>query len=391
MLRTSLLARFVGLAASVAVAASLTGCVATAPAEPTGGLAVVVGGRSNMPAADFHGVAAQVLGNAVESQALVSLVVADGAPYVVETHSLRTAGEDDDARRASEDTNGRGLRDEIASAVARTPETDLLRALGLAAEEIASAPGRHTVLVIDSGLSTIGAMDFRQPGLLDADPEDLVASLQAADALPDLSGVHLVFQGLGDTAAPQGDVGAVARTQLADLWTAVALAAGAVDVNVESTALRGEPVAGLPPVSVVGPGGGLTCTENTVVLDGGDVAFQADTAVFRDPTAATATLQPIADRMRLPGVTGTLTGTTADVGDDEGQRRLSRERAQAVADLLQSLGVPARSMTVVGLGSDFPGYVDDHDENGALSPAAAALNRKVVIELTGGGTTLACG
>jgi len=39
------------------------------------------------------------------------------------------------------------------------------------------------------------------------------------------------------------------------------------------------------------------------------------------------------------------------------------------------LGVPAGSMTVVGLGSDFPGYVDDHDEQGNLAPAAAALNR----------------
>ena len=391
MLPSSVVARVLAIAGSLALAASLTGCLETVPTEPTGGLAVVVGARANMPQADLHGVAAQVLGNAVESQALVSLVVADGAPYAVETRALRTTGEDDESRRASEDANRRALREDIASAVARTPETDLLSALGLAAEEIASAPGRHTVLVVDSGLSTTGAMDFRQPGLLDADPEDLVASLQAADALPDLSGLHLVFQGLGDTATPQGDIGAAARTQLADLWTAVTLAAGAVDVNVESTPLRGESVAGLPPVSVVGPGGGLTCTENTVVLDGGDVAFQADTAVFRDPTAATATLQPIADRMQLPGVTGTLTGTTADVGDDEGQRRLSRERAQAVADLLQSLGVPPDSMTVVGLGSDFPGYVDDHDEQGNLVPATAALNRKVIIELAGTGTTVVCG
>jgi len=377
--------------ASVALAASLTGCSESTPGRPTGGLAIVLGAHGNMPPAGLDGVAAQVLDNAVESQALVSIVVADGAPHPLGTSQLRTTGEDDDARQASEAANRRELDEDIASAAARTPETDLLSALGLAAREIAAAPGRHTILVIDSGLSTSGAVDFRQAGLLDAAADDLVASLRAASTLPDLSGTHVVYQGLGDIAAPQGELGLAARTQLVDLWTAVALAGGAIDVNVERTRLHGDPATELPAVSVVGAGDGLTCTENTVVLDGGDVAFQADTAVFRDPAVATTTLQPVAERMKLPGVTGTLTGTTADVGDDDGQRRLSRERAQTVADLLQTLGVPAGTMTVIGLGSDFPGYVDDHDSQGGLLPGPAALNRKVIIELTGTGTTVVCG
>ena len=378
-------------AASVALATSLAGCAANGPSRPTGGLAIVLGGHGNMPPAGLHGVAAQVLDNAVESQALVSLVVADGAPHALETRQLRTTGEDDDARLASEAANRRTLGEDITSARARTPETNLLSALGLAAQEIASAPGRHTIVVVDSGLSTAGAVNFLQDGLFDADPGDLVTSLRSAGALPELDGVHVVFQGLGDTAPPQPELGAVARTQLVELWTSIGLAAGAVDVNVEPAGPRRAQDPDLPPVSVVGPAAGITCTANTVVLDGGDVAFRADSAVFRDATVATTTLRPIAERMRGPGVTGTLTGTTADVGDDEGQRHLSRQRAQAVADLLGSLGVPVENMTVVGLGSDFPGYVDDHDENGELSPAAAALNRKVVIELSGGGTTLACG
>ncbi|HEX2073844.1 MAG TPA: OmpA family protein [Geodermatophilus sp.] len=387
---TSVLRRLLAVAGSVALAASVAGCTDPAPGDPTGGLAVVLGAHVNMPPAAVEGVAGQVLANAVDTQALVSLVVADGAPFVLESRQLETAGDDGDAWRASEQANRRALGEVISSAAARSPETDLLGALRLAAAEIAAAPGRHTILVVDSGLSTTGALDFRQPGLLDADPADLVASLQAAGALPDLGGAHVVFQGLGDTAAPQPELGA-AREQLIDLWTAVVLAAGAVEVNVERTPLQGEPAADLPPVSVVGPGGGLTCTANTVVLDGGDVAFAADTAVFKDPAAATATLQPIADHMRGDGVTATLTGTTADVGDAEGQRRLSRERAQAVADLLRDLGVPADRMTVVGLGSEFPGYVQDHDGQGHLSPAAAALNRKVIIELSGVTTTVICG
>jgi outer membrane protein OmpA-like peptidoglycan-associated protein len=147
-------------------------------------------------------------------------------------------------------------------------------------------------------------------------------------------------------------------------------------------------------VSVVGPGSGsaagMTCSRNTVTLSGGDVAFQPDSAVFRDPAAASTTLRPLAQRLRGTGVTATLTGTTADVGDADGQRRLSRERAEAVAGLLRDLGVPADRLTVVGLGSDFPGHVEEHDEGGNLLPAAAALNRKVVIQVSGRTATV-CG
>jgi outer membrane protein OmpA-like peptidoglycan-associated protein len=70
--------------------------------------------------------------------------------------------------------------------------------------------------------------------------------------------------------------------------------------------------------------------------------------------------------------------------------RLSEQRAQAVAALLAGLGVPADRLTVVGRGSDFPGYVVDHDGSGHLLPAAAALNRKVMIELAGVSTSGIC-
>jgi hypothetical protein len=45
---------------------------------------------------------------------------------------------------------------------------------------------------------------------------------------------------------------------------------------------------------------------------------------------------------------------------------------------------------VAGVGSDFPGYVEDHDADGHLLPAAAAANRKVVLELGGGSADVTC-
>jgi outer membrane protein OmpA-like peptidoglycan-associated protein len=137
-------------------------------------------------------------------------------------------------------------------------------------------------------------------------------------------------------------------------------------------------------------GAGVQCTAGTVVLTGGDVAFRPDSAVFVDPAAASQTVAPVAEQMVDGQLRASITGMTADVGDLTGQQLLSRQRAQAVADLLISLGVPADRMTVAGMGSQFPGYVEDHDADGHLLPAAAAANRKVVLELGGASADVTC-
>lgn len=64
-----------------------------------------------------------------------------------------------------------------------------------------------------------------------------------------------------------------------------------------------------------------------------------------------------------------LTGTTASAGTSEYRLRLSQERANAVRDLLVSLGAPADRISARGLGSDFPGYVPDHDSQGTSIPS----------------------
>lgn len=373
----------------VAAIASSSGCGGVAASDPSGGVVVVVGARSNMPPVSLDGVSLQETRNAADTHSPISLVVADGAPFVAERLPPAASGSGD--ARSHGTVGGRAaLQQALDGALARSPESDLLGALAVAAQEVAPSPGRHTIVVVDSGLSTAGSVDFRQPGLLDADPADLVASLRSDGALPNLEGVRVVFQGLGDTAAPQAPLDSAVREQLVDLWTEIARGAGAIEVALEATPLSGIPHRPLPPVSVVGPADAVSCTDDTVVLHGGDVAFRPDTALFQDPAAATQTLRPIAESMAAAGVTATLTGTTADVGSGEGQRELGERRARAVADLLAELGVPSGRMAVVGLGSGFPGYVEDHDAAGNLLPAAAALNRRVVVELSGSGSPVIC-
>jgi outer membrane protein OmpA-like peptidoglycan-associated protein len=368
--------------------AGLAGC-SGAP-EPTGGLAIVVGAHSNMPAPELSGVADAELETAVVAESYLALVVADGKPFESATGRLLASDENDTARDQDREANRRMVRGGLADAAAVTPEVDLLGALDVAARSISSASGRHAVVVVDSGLSTVAPLDFTEPGMLDADPAELAASLAAAGELPALDGADVVFQGLGDTADPQPAIGRAQRTNLIAIWTAIAEAAGAGDVRVEESQLDGDAPAGRPHVSIVPPGSSVECTPGRVVLTGGDVAFRADSAEFVDAAAAAETLRPIAAQLATGGLTATVTGTTARVGDDAGQERLSRERAQAVADTLAGLGVPAGALTVVGLGSHFPEYVVDSDTAGNLVPAAAAANRKVVIDLPDAPADVTC-
>jgi outer membrane protein OmpA-like peptidoglycan-associated protein len=385
--------RWLSTAGALAVATvTVAGCTAPVPSDPSGGVAIVLGARSNTPEPELLGVARQVALNAVDTRSPVSLVVADGEPFVVTADEPDADGKTAGAAGKPEMDDRDALEDAVTSAAARSQESDLLGALGVAAKELDGAPGRPTLLVVDSGLSTTGALDFRKPGLLNADPADLAASVARSGDLPDLSGLHVVFQGLGETAPPQPSLGAVAREKLIDTWTAIAREAGALEVSIDRSSSDRSPDEDLPPVSVVGERttGGISCEENSLVLDGGDVSFAADSARFRDPAAASDVLKPIAERIRDADATAVLTGTTADVGDVQGQKRLSLQRAQAVADLLARLGVPEQRMTVEGLGSDFPGYVRDHDGKGNLLPAPAAMNRKVVISLSGSGRAVLC-
>jgi outer membrane protein OmpA-like peptidoglycan-associated protein len=71
----------------------------------------------------------------------------------------------------------------------------------------------------------------------------------------------------------------------------------------------------------------------------------------------------------------TVRGYTDSTGSDKINRPLSEKRAAAVRDQLINSGVPASTISVVGMGSDNP--VDT-----GRAPAALAKNRRVEIEVT---------
>lgn len=361
---------------------ALAGCGdASAAAEPSGALAVVVGGRAHTPAPVLTGAAAAARDLAVAQQSTLSVVVADGAPSVVgEPVQLRVDADGEAAGQRAE--NRRLVDDAVAAARADTPESDLLTALQVAAESVAEEPGLHTLVVVDSGLSTTGPMDATRPGLLDAEPKEVADSLADTGRLPDLEGFSVVFQGLGQTALPQPPLDVARRTQVERLWTTIATRAGAVVVEVEEFPDPPPPEGSFPDVRVVDAGTGVSCTPLKLTLSGGGVGFRPGEINFLDRGRVIEVLGPIARQMQDRQIIGEVFGTHPAVGDPARVTELSEQRAQEVANVLIELGVPVSQLRVKGLGSNFAGYVPDRDGAGRLDPAAAALNRTVTIDFT---------
>ena len=388
-MRASRVVVALAVAGLVPTLAACGGQKAQEPGQPTAATAFVVGARANMPPPRLDGDAREAVDRAVEQQALVSVIVADGQPAVAESTWLRIRGANDVARQQSRKENREAVERAVAGVRADGEETDLLTALDLAARELSAIDGEREIVVVDSGLSTSGPLDFTEDGMLDAEPADVVADLESADVLPDLCGTRVTLQGIGDTALPQEAMGVAQRRHLIDIWTAVLEASCSDDVSFVEVQLRGAPYEDVPPVTPVPLPQVVECTTSTVVLSGGEVAFRPDTAEFRDRSAARTVLEPIAAQLVRGQLEARVTGTTANLGSMEGQRQLSRQRAEAVLAELVALGVPPGALQAVGAGSDFPQYVQDGGPEGPLDPAAAAQNRKVFIELLEG--VFSCG
>lgn len=355
---------------------------------PVGPMAIALGGRANEPEPSLPGAVQQAAISVVSGasdqnvQPKFTVVNVDGRPTVAGSDTYRTdAG---NAIAAQDDQNAflSGLGKAIPTLRAQTPEADTLGALTLAGRSVqGSRPG--TVVLIDSGLSTVAPLDFRTAGLLDAPVADVVSSLRDAKALPALNGATVILAGIGDVAAPQGPLDTSQRASLVALWKGIAEAGGASCVAVVDEPRSGDAPSDVPPVSVVDlpPPPTITPGKATALPDDGSVGFQPDTADFRDENAARGVLAPFADFLKqAPARRIALTGTTARAGTTASQVDLSTRRADAVKGLLVSLGASADQITTKGVGSQFPGYVNDVGPDGKQLPGPASTNRKVIVE-----------
>lgn len=329
---------------------------------PVGPLAFAVSGRSNSPEPGLpqavQDATVSVLTRAVDEgyEPRVTLVNVDGRP--VSAGSETFSSDAGNGIAAEDDRNQflNGFGEAVTGLRAQTPEVDVLTALDLAGRSAGgNRPG--TVVLVDSGLSTVAPLDFRQRGLLDAPPAETVEALRANNALPGLQGETVVLAGLGDVAEPQPALSPAQRSSLVALWTAIATAGGASCVAVVDEPRGGDAPSDAPAVSIVDvpPPPTITPGQTTALPDDNSVGFQPDTAEFRDRNAARAVLTPFAQFLtESPSRRIALTGTSARAGTEAGQVDLSTRRAEAVKALLVELGAPADRISTRGWAAASP-------------------------------------
>jgi OOP family OmpA-OmpF porin len=376
-------------------AAGDPGTVAGCPV-PQGPIAIAVSGRANSPAPALPPPVRQLVHDAIyavpigETGPTISLIGVDGRPSLVGRAAFSSDAEFPAAVDQDREAFLASFRKAVSAVRATEPEADVLGALGIAARAVRDGAGPGTVVLVDSGLSTVPPLDFTQPGLLDAPPAEVIDFLDRTEAIPDLSGLTMLFAGIGDTAPPQQPLDVARQQALVELWTGIARRGGAGCVGATSAPRGSETVTGVPPVSTVevSPPPTFDPSSRIVLPDGPTVGFVAGEAVLRNPEAATTVLRPIAEWLAAdPARRAHIIGTTARLGPLQGQIALATERAETIKQRLVELGADPGQLTTEGLGSRFPGYVPDQAPGGGLLPGPAARNRSVIIEPTpaGGG------
>lgn len=240
------------LAVLVVVCASAAACGAQpgATPEPSGALALVVGGHANAPEPAPLPPVRALLEQAADSAWQATAVVDGGKPKVLAHGHLRTVPGDAEAVARQRTEMADKLEVVVREGRADAPEVDLLGSLRLAATSLAVTHGPKTLVVIDSGLQTVAPLRFQDPAMWGADPATTADYLADRKALPRLSGVRLVLTGIGETAAPQPPLTAEQRQTLVAMWKAIGERAGAT-VEVLDTPFGTPARPGLPAVAVV--------------------------------------------------------------------------------------------------------------------------------------------
>ena len=208
----------------------------------------------------------------------------------------------------------------------------------------------NVVVIVGTGLSTTGVVDFASTGLASLDLNDYANWVQQSGQMPKLDNVDkIVWIGFEDVADPQDEFPTEAKKEeLQAFYETILKSAGVKEIEWKDSAGSGEdPDSSLPSVSTVEmPAKPKYGAGDTVTLTDGEsgITFGGDSA-YVDPNNETVVY--IANSIKNGGLKATLTGYTADhdtsaYGGNDG---LAQARADAVKDALVGLGCPESSIT----------------------------------------------
>ena len=333
-------------AAVLCGSALLFGC--QAPPDTPKIIVIVASATANEPAPVLAAPDRSMLLNAGNSANAVAFVVDPntGQASEVSLTPRRADGEVDyGPDRNTKLTANVNRVQQLLNTLAANGPFDLLTMITQAVR-VTSVSG--TLLVLSSGLSTAGGFDMSQVGW-GADPSTVAIWLNHRGLLPRLTGWHVVFSGLADTAGRQPALPLPQRTILTSYWLALCQVAGAASCAVDAVTRPEPPSHSTTPVAVVafpqvtsfrGPQGQTTDVP-------ADAFFPFNSA--RLLPGADAVLGQLAAEARRQDLQVTIIGyASPDSGTEAYNLALSAARAQAVRTRLIALGVPASLIVKAG-------------------------------------------
>ena len=269
---------------------------------------------------------------------------------------------------------------------ANDAEVDTLESLRLAVRTFESAPqdAEKVLIVLDTGLSTTGLLDF-QGNLINAEAETIAQQLSEREAVPDLSGISVFWQGMGDVEMPQPELSPAQRKNLERIWKAVVEKGGGSFEAMDYVPNPADDSEALPKVSVVDlpQEAALRFDPASIsfdeprVLSEEQVRFIGDSDRYAEPEKAESVIEPVAVYMKNnSGFRLLLVGTTAGDQPSEYTTDLSARRAETVRRTLIAFGIEESRIRVLGMGPSDPWHIPGA---GTGSNEMASQNRKVVL------------
>lgn len=359
---------------------TLTSC--TESGASTTSLAIVTLNGRNAPACDPSTMSEYITAAASTDGGSVSLIIADGKPYLSEGISFGPRESKNDYHWNLE-LNERCAQVEkvILESTPKEEETDVIGAIRLASRQLQSEDSNPSILVIaHSGLNTTSPFPMQSCDLTSLDTDDMVAQLEEAGYLADLDGFDIHWYFLGDVDGDQDPLESTQVEALRSFWSSYLEQSGAASVTFHSDLPTTGEIEAAPKVSTIGVEPVELDLTSPISLDSEIVHFLPDRAQLSDEASTIQQLSPIAEALKAsPNTQYILAGSTADVDGVtlEQAKAFSLSRAVTVKSLLCDLGVPSQQLLCIGLG-DAPTSVRSSTDQTAnrtvwLVPAEAPL------------------
>ena len=320
----------------------------------------------------------------------VSVITVEGSPRVAASMKLdeRREGLSETAQEKIIRKEAEKVRELFSGCMAETAEADDFQALILAAREVKKGDAeKHKIIICDSGISTAGHMIFSTAALDGSvSGEEIVRNLKEMDVLPDLSSVEVVWQGAGETKAPQMKLYENNRRNVIKIWTRVLEACGA-EVNEDTFDDRSSseitdsskyPV--VTTVVAASPGDAMDVdgitdfSELCKFKPGSPELITGEADVLKQLGKYISYMESHPDYRLL------IVGTTASADTDEVLASLSKARCETIRTLLVKNGADPARIETAGLGYEPTRFcIKDTDDSGKFVEELGKKNRRVLL------------